>query len=863
MLFAKVGMGQIFELVTPEYKTPPDVNCSSVQFKITNDKAFTVWYLIYYSPTEFGTYTDITTDLTPQGLSIGSTNSVTVKNSGWYKVEFYNGSDAANLVSTSVSLNVLINKVSKGTISGNETICSGFDTQNILSNLDGTGDGTLSYRWEINTNLTSPNWNSVIGASSSTFDPGILNVNSQFRRIAISKLNTFICEAISNIVSKTVNQPPTISAITGANDVCEGLTTTLSNSTNGGVWSSTSPIFTNINSSGLVTGLTSGTSSITYTFTDGNSCSTTVIKSFTVNALPSVSSITGASEVCEGLTTTLSNSTNGGVWSSTSPIFASINSSGLVIGLTSGTTSITYTFTDGNSCSTTVNKSFNVNPLPATPTVNSPTICVGDITTMLATVTPSGTYTYTWQVPVAATAPGNVNSFNTSSSGTYSVTITDNNNCTSAIGSGIVTVNPIPAKPIITSNSPICEGATLTLTTSNVTGGIFSWTGVNSFSSSVQNPSIASITTAASGDYTATVTVDGCTSAASDLISVVVNSKPTITASANKTSICAGESVTLTASGAGSLGTYTWDDGSTSNLISLSTSSSKTYSVTGTDANGCTNSSAVSITVNAIPTFTIIGNAVCAGNPISIIASPATGGIADYNYVWTVPSGATAPGSVPSFSTTVSGIYTGKIKDKNTECESVNQTVTATFYPLPSAAAILASDNKVMEGETLNLTAAASGGTGAYSYTWIPNATTNFTITGSENAIFNAIKEGIVNIKYQVKDANNCLTQSADLAITIAPATIIFELPNAFTPNGDNRNDELKLITNAGVLSLTSLKIFSRSGNLVFESRDLAKGWDGRYNGNLLPIDIYYWTAVYVDRNNVTNSKTGTVLLLK
>jgi gliding motility-associated-like protein len=168
-----------------------------------------------------------------------------------------------------------------------------------------------------------------------------------------------------------------------------------------------------------------------------------------------------------------------------------------------------------------------------------------------------------------------------------------------------------------------------------------------------------------------------------------------------------------------------------------------------------------------------------------------------------------------------------------------------------------------MEGTTLNLTAAASGGTGAYLYTWVPNSTTNYTISGGSNALFNALREGTVNIKYQVKDANNCSTQSADFVITITPATIIFEIPNAFTPNGDGMNDELKIISNAGVRSLTSFKIFSRSGNLVFESRDLSRGWDGRYNGNLLPADIYYWTAVYVDRNNVTNPKNGTVLLLK
>ena len=64
-------------------------------------------------------------------------------------------------------------------------------------------------------------------------------------------------------------------------------------------------------------------------------------------------------------------------------------------------------------------------------------------------------------------------------------------------------------------------------------------------------------------------------------------------------------------------------------------------------------------------------------------------------------------------------------------------------------------------------------------------------------------------------------------------------------------------------MELKSFKIYSRSGNLVFESRDISIGWDGTYKNNLLPSDVYYWAAVYVDRNNQTNSKTGNVLLLK
>ncbi|NBV11318.1 MAG: gliding motility-associated C-terminal domain-containing protein, partial [Chitinophagia bacterium] len=115
-------------------------------------------------------------------------------------------------------------------------------------------------------------------------------------------------------------------------------------------------------------------------------------------------------------------------------------------------------------------------------------------------------------------------------------------------------------------------------------------------------------------------------------------------------------------------------------------------------------------------------------------------------------------------------------------------------------------------------------------------------------------------------DAPNYLLASntaTALANITAPPVFIFEVPNAFTPNGDGLNDLLKIISNAGIIELRSFKVFSRSGNLVFESRDLSRGWDGRFNGNLLQADIYYWTAVYVDRNNVVNSKNGTVLLLK
>ena len=322
---------------------------------------------------------------------------------------------------------------------------------------------------------------------------------------------------------------------------------------------------------------------------------------------------------------------------------------------------------------------------------------------------------------------------------------------------------------------------------------------------------------------------------------------------------------TITAGSTASL-TYTYFTNATATNTLTNTSligASGTYYIKGTSTLNCSAIQPVNTIINPIPSFNILSPSVCVGSVFTINVNPISGTSSDFNYTWVVPTGVANPGNVSNFTTTIPGVYTATIKNKSTNCESAALNNTVTFYPLPTAAAIVASDNKVMEGTTLNLTAAASGGTGAYLYTWVPNSTTNYTISGGSNALFNALREGTVNIKYQVKDANNCSTQSADFIITITPATIIFEIPNAFTPNGDGMNDELKIISNAGVRSLTSFKIFSRSGNLVFESRDLSRGWDGRYNGNLLPADIYYWTAVYVDRNNVTNPKNGTVLLLK
>ena len=884
MLFAKVGVGQTFTL-DPSSKAYPSVNCDQTTFLFFNNTVNPIWYKIYVSSDDGTTgWTDITTAFTPQRVNAGIQIPINVVNDGYYKI-YYSTNNTVNLSSLSLAS-------IRTTIKESPTITSqvsNLDIQTCLNiapnNLSVTasaGSGTISqYAWYSNTlNSNTGGTSTITNITSSTLDnyiPGYFVTGELYYYPVVS--NSYGCSTVGNQSGKiTVNALPVAGTITGSNTVCVGLTTSLNTGTiTGGsetysstTWASSALSKGTINATGVVTGVAGGSTNITYTVTDSKGCISPSSSPFgvTVNAIPSAPTITSNTPICEGATLTFSSTAvSGGTfsWTGVNGFISSLQNPTRTLATTTSTGNYSATVTVNGCTSPSSTISATVNPLPAKPTLTSSTICEGQ-TTNVSMSLPAGTYTYTWIVPTGV-ATSTTKTISTSKAGTYSLTITDANSCTSDIGTGTVTVNTLPTKPTLTS-ATICDGETATVTMLTPTGTntyTYTWT----VPTGVVTSTTKTVSTNKAGTYSLTITdVNSCTSEVGTG-TVTVNPLPTLTIT-NPAAVCAPGTIDLTATTitAGSTAslTYTYFTNATATNTLTNTSligASGTYYIKGTSTLNCSAIQPVNTIINPIPSFNILSPSVCVGSVFTINVNPISGTSSDFNYTWVVPTGVANPGNVSNFTTTIPGVYTATIKNKSTNCESAALNNTVTFYPLPTAAAIVASDNKVMEGATLNLTAAASGGTGAYLYTWVPNSTTNYTISGGSNALFNALREGTVNIKYQVKDANNCSTQSADFVITITPATIIFEIPNAFTPNGDGMNDELKIISNAGVRSLTSFKIFSRSGNLVFESRDLSRGWDGRYNGNLLPADIYYWTAVYVDRNNVTNPKNGTVLLLK
>ena len=236
--------------------------------------------------------------------------------------------------------------------------------------------------------------------------------------------------------SITVN--PTPDHINGIGDLCPGSTTTLFDSTGGGVWSSTNSLVATVSPSGssaTVSAILAGnTTTISYTIADG--CAATLV--FTVNPLPYIGSITGNTVFCMTTTTALSDSVAGGVWSSGDPAIATIGSSGIATGVAVGTATISYKVVEqcGSDSTTTV---VSVRPLPyAGPIQGSPQLCIHSSTTLI-----DSSFGGVWQS--TDTAIASVNAVTGvvygANSGTATISYTYTNSCGSATATTLVTVN--------------------------------------------------------------------------------------------------------------------------------------------------------------------------------------------------------------------------------------------------------------------------------------------------------------------------------------------------------------------------------------------------------------------------------------
>ena len=438
-------------------------------------------------------------------------------------------------------------------------------------------------------------------------------------------------------------------------------------------------------------------STITYnvTVTDGGTCSGTASVTVTVNPAPTVDAGINQS-VCDGgsLTLTASGATTY-LWSTTETT-ASIN----ITPVTSGY----YYVTGTNAGCTDIDSVYiTVNPTPTVDAGNDATICTGGSATLTAT----GTGSFEWsttETTQSITVSPTVNT-------TYTVTLTDANNCI-AIDDVVVNVG----SSIIASagnDTTICDGTSVTLTANG--GTTYSWSTGETTQSITVNPSVHT-------NYSVTVT-DGTTCSGIDDVNVDVNPLPNIDAGINQT-VCSGDNVDLTATGGNS---YFWSNGSSTQSISFSPSASQYYYVTGTDVNSCSADDSVLVNVNSVPIVNL-GNdiSVCQGSVVNLSVSN-TG-----TYLWSSGETTQSITVTPTSNQTITVVVT----DANncSSSDDINIDVSGSISISTSV------DTAACIGNTVNLS--ASGGV---NYSWSTGANTASTsviVTTSNTYYYVTVSDG-------------------------------------------------------------------------------------------------------------------------
>ena len=290
-----------------------------------------------------------------------------------------------------------------------------------------------------------------------------------------------------------------------------------------------------------------------------------------------------------------------------------------------------------------------------------------------------------------------------------------------------VLVTPAYAAPPITTNSPLCAGQTLDLTTPAQSGFTYAWSGPNAFSSTLQNPTISNVSASNVGTYYLTIknTGNGCPSYPDSALVAITAPLPAPTAGSNSP-VCSGDTVKLTASGAGTTFSWTGPNGFTSTLqnpiIPNATSTNAgSYQVTQSAGGSCISPPAtVTVVINPGPSTTASNNGpVCAGTTLNLTASTVQGAV----YSWSGPNGFTSTLQNPSINNVVpadSGTYTVNVTVGS--CTSVPATTVVKISPAPSAP-VAGNNGPVCQGTTLNLTA---GNIAGATFSWTgPNGFTS------------------------------------------------------------------------------------------------------------------------------------------
>ncbi|MFN0175594.1 MAG: beta strand repeat-containing protein, partial [Saprospiraceae bacterium] len=504
------------------------------------------------------------------------------------------------------------------------------------------------------------------------------------------------------------------------------------------------------------TGLTAGT--YTVTVTDANGCTKTLSVTITQPAAI-VLTETHVDVLCNGNSTgSIDLTVSGGVTPYTYSWTGGATTQDRT-GLTAGT--YTVTVTDANACTKTLSVTITQPTAIVLSTTQVNVLCNGGSTgsidlTVSGGVTP---YTYSWSNSATTEDLSGI------AAGTYGVTVTDANACTK------FTSATITQPPLIvlteTHVNVLCNGASTGSIDLTVTGGVtaytYSWTG----GATTQDRSGL-----AAGTYTVTVTdANACTKT----LSATLTEPAPMVLTTTTTAACAGVNngtIDLTVSGGIGAYTYLWTGGATTQ--DLANLGAGIYTVTVTDANGCTKTTSATILQSPIINLSTTSTNTCTGTSVGTIDLTVTGGTPGFTYSWT--GGATTQ----DISNLAAGTYTVTVTDANTCTKTISQTVVAN--PIPTVNAV---SNQSLCAGTSTTAVTFSGTPAGVVFKWTNNNTSiGLAASGTGNiASFVAINNGVAPVVATITvtpeitaGGTTCLGTPITFTITVNPLPTVFNV---------------------------------------------------------------------------------------
>ncbi len=450
---------------------------------------------------------------------------------------------------------------------------------------------------------------------------------------------------------------------------------------------------------------------------------------------------------------------------------------------------------------------------------------------------------------------------------TYYVTQTVNG-CESDRLAINVTVNPKPGKPSVVSPVQYCQGDValpLSAGGSNLLWYLGSSGGVGSPVQPVP------LTTYADTVYYYVTQTNsfGCESDRSQ-IAVVTNYTPNALIVANQPYVCQYDSMFFTYFGnATSSAIFNWTmpigatmlHGNPQGPIWIKFDSAGTRIVKLQVTNGKCKSPLTSYAVEVrlaplVPTN--IKDQVCQGQVLNVSLGYSNENIDKYDWNFdgaNIVYGSSGSGPYGIVWNT-SGLHVVKLIAYTNSCPSIPVLDSVTVHPIADAhIGDVGSGGNICAGDSVSFTAERYNP--AYLYQWLP---ANYFGTQTNSGTVYGYIEHTGYITLQVTTEFGCTSQDSTL-ITAQPCCEVY-MPNAFTPNGDGKNDVFHFVSRGNQV-LKTFRITNRWGQVVFETVNPRVGWDGKYNGVVQDMGTYFYYIEYVCANGKTYQQKGEILLIK